>query len=84
MDDSLPVGERLEHVKTLLGRPSAGTVVTYDIIQVYKKLVLSCSISLEGNCEDPKVGVQYCRGTIFLLKKKKSYKNVILGGGTNK
>ncbi len=30
-------------------------VVTYDIIQVYKMLVLSCGISLEGNCEDPKV-----------------------------
>ncbi|XP_051940194.1 DNA polymerase theta isoform X1 [Hippocampus zosterae] len=55
VDDSLPVGERLEQVKTLLSQPSAGTVITYDIIQVYKKLVLSCSISLEGNCEDPKV-----------------------------
>ncbi|XP_049575679.1 DNA polymerase theta isoform X1 [Syngnathus scovelli] len=55
LDDSLPVGERLEHVKALLGRPSAGAVVAYDIIQVYKKLVLSCGISLEGNCEDPKV-----------------------------
>ncbi|KAI4832773.1 hypothetical protein KUCAC02_015722 [Chaenocephalus aceratus] len=32
-----------------------GVVVTWDIIQVYKTLVMSCGISLEGNCEDPKV-----------------------------
>ncbi|XP_077381163.1 DNA polymerase theta isoform X2 [Festucalex cinctus] len=55
LDEGLPVGERLEHVKALLSRPSAATVVTYDVIQVYKKLVLSCGISLEGKCEDPKV-----------------------------
>lgn len=46
-------------MKTCLGRTSdghrGGVVVTYDIIQVYKMLVLSCGISLEGNCEDPKV-----------------------------
>lgn len=46
-------------MKTRLGRPLAnrkpGVVVTFDIIQVYKVLVLSCGISLEGNCEDPKV-----------------------------
>ncbi|XP_034713616.1 DNA polymerase theta isoform X2 [Etheostoma cragini] len=59
LDDNLPVSERLRLVKTCLSRPAAGhrggVVVTYDIIQVYKMLVLSCSISLEGNCEDPKV-----------------------------
>ncbi|XP_061687018.1 DNA polymerase theta isoform X2 [Syngnathoides biaculeatus] len=54
-DEGLPVGERLEHVKACLSGPSAGTVVTHDLIQVYKKLLLSCGISLEGNCEDPKV-----------------------------
>ncbi len=46
-------------MKTCLCRPSAGhrggVVATYDIIQVYKTLVLSCGISLEANCEDPKV-----------------------------
>ncbi|XP_061535067.1 DNA polymerase theta isoform X1 [Phycodurus eques] len=55
LDEALPVGERLEHVKARLSGPSAGTVVAYDIIRVYKKLLLSCGISLEGNCEDPKV-----------------------------
>ncbi|XP_070771249.1 DNA polymerase theta [Enoplosus armatus] len=59
LGDDLPVSERLAQVKACLSRPSAGhgggVVVTYDIIQVYKMLVLSCGISLEGNCEDPKV-----------------------------
>ncbi|XP_073323446.1 DNA polymerase theta [Pagrus major] len=59
LDDDLPVSERLTQVKTCLSRSSAGhgggVVVTYDIIQVYKMLVLSCGVSLEGNCEDPKV-----------------------------
>ncbi|XP_061833003.1 DNA polymerase theta isoform X2 [Nerophis lumbriciformis] len=57
LDESLSVGERLAHVQAGLSGPSAGrrVVVTYDIIQVYKMLVLSCGISLEGRCEDPKV-----------------------------
>ncbi|KAG7238374.1 hypothetical protein INR49_030881 [Caranx melampygus] len=59
LDDDLPVSERLNQVKACLSRPLAGlkgaVIVTYDIIQVYKTLVLSCGISLEGNCEDPKV-----------------------------
>lgn len=62
LDNDLPVSERLSQVKTCLSRPSAGresVVITYDIIQVYKTLVLSCGISLEGNYEDPKVAVQF-------------------------
>ncbi|XP_074546756.1 DNA polymerase theta [Halichoeres trimaculatus] len=59
LDDDLSVSERMERVKECLSRPSAGcrggVVVMYDIIQVYKRLVLSCGVSLEGNCEDPKV-----------------------------
>ncbi|XP_030272825.1 DNA polymerase theta isoform X3 [Sparus aurata] len=59
LDDDLPVSERLTQVKTCLSRSSVGhrggVVVTYDIIQVYKTLVMGCGISLEGNCEDPKV-----------------------------
>ncbi|XP_008276657.1 DNA polymerase theta [Stegastes partitus] len=59
LDDDLPVSERLLQVKSCLSRQSAEhevrVVVTYDIIQVYKTLVLSCGISLEGDCEDPKV-----------------------------
>ncbi|KAM7008657.1 DNA polymerase theta [Tautogolabrus adspersus] len=59
LDDDLPVSERAEKVKACLSRSregqGGGVVVTYDIIQVYKMLVLSCGISLEGNCEDPKV-----------------------------
>jgi len=46
-------------VKACLNRPlvgpGAGVVVTYDIIRVYKTLVLSCGVGLEGSCEDPKV-----------------------------
>uniref|UniRef100_A0AAQ5XZN7 DNA polymerase theta n=1 Tax=Amphiprion ocellaris TaxID=80972 RepID=A0AAQ5XZN7_AMPOC len=59
LDEDLPVSERLQQMKSCLIRQSAGrgvhVVVTYDIIQVYKTLVLSCGISLEGDCEDPKV-----------------------------
>ncbi|XP_068178776.1 DNA polymerase theta [Antennarius striatus] len=59
LDDDLPVSERLAQVRTCLSRQSAsrrqGVAVAYDIIQVYKMLVLSCGISLEGSCEDPKV-----------------------------
>ncbi|XP_072239390.1 DNA polymerase theta [Leuresthes tenuis] len=59
LDEDLPVNERLEQVKVCLSRQSAGhevrVVVAYDIIKVYKTLVLSCGISLEGRCEDPKV-----------------------------
>uniref|UniRef100_A0A3B4YPZ5 DNA polymerase theta n=1 Tax=Seriola lalandi dorsalis TaxID=1841481 RepID=A0A3B4YPZ5_SERLL len=59
LDGDLPVSERLGQMKACLSRPLAGlkggVIVTYDIIQVYKTLVLSCGISLEGSCEDPKV-----------------------------
>ncbi|CAJ1052154.1 LOW QUALITY PROTEIN: DNA polymerase theta [Xyrichtys novacula] len=53
LDNDLPVSERVEKVKACLSRGGVG--VMYDIIQVYKRLALSCGISLEGNCEDPKV-----------------------------
>lgn len=60
LDDDLALNERLAQVKACLAQPSAGptdrVLITYDIIQVYKVLVLSCGVSLEGSCEDPKVG----------------------------
>ncbi|XP_028300327.1 DNA polymerase theta isoform X2 [Gouania willdenowi] len=59
LDSDLPVSDRLEQLRSCISRHPAGhepcVVVTYDIIQVYKTLVLSCGLSLEGNCEDPKV-----------------------------
>ncbi|KAF7666225.1 hypothetical protein LDENG_00114630 [Lucifuga dentata] len=59
LDDDLPVNERLEHAKACLSRPvvsqEGGVVVMYDIIKVYKTLVLSCDIGLERKCEDLKV-----------------------------
>ncbi|XP_056266313.1 DNA polymerase theta isoform X3 [Pseudoliparis swirei] len=63
LDADLPVSERLRQVKTCLTGPAAataaahvgGVAVAYDIIKVYKRLVLSCGVSLEANCEDPKV-----------------------------
>ncbi|KAM9792728.1 DNA polymerase theta [Neosynchiropus ocellatus] len=59
LDEDLSVSERLEKVKSCLSRtpssPADGVVITYDIIKVYKTLILSCGISLEGQCEDPKV-----------------------------
>uniref|UniRef100_A0A665WQY9 DNA-directed DNA polymerase n=1 Tax=Echeneis naucrates TaxID=173247 RepID=A0A665WQY9_ECHNA len=59
LDDNLPVSKRLERVQACLSRslrgPKQGAIVTYDIIQVYKTLVLGCGISLKGSCEDPKV-----------------------------
>ena len=55
----MPVGERLEQVKACLIRSlvkgAGGVVMTFDIIEVYKTLVLSCGIGLDGSCEDPKV-----------------------------
>lgn len=46
-------------MRACLGRPWADrpgrALISYDIIQVYKLLVLSCGITLEGSCEDPKV-----------------------------
>lgn len=60
LDDDLALNERLAQVKTCLAQPSADprarVLISYDIIQAYKVLVLSCGISLEGSCEDPKVG----------------------------
>lgn len=57
-------------MRACLSRPSAGlrggVVVTYDIIQVYKTLVLSCGISLAGNCEDPKVRQRNQKCTVFI------------------
>ncbi|XP_030002903.1 DNA polymerase theta [Sphaeramia orbicularis] len=59
LDEDLPVSERLEHVKCCLGRPPfgrrGGAFITYDVIRAYKTLVLSCGITVEENCEDPKV-----------------------------
>lgn len=59
LDEDLALNERLAQVKACLGPPSANhrdrALITYDIIQMYKGLVLSCGISLEGSCEDPKV-----------------------------
>ncbi|XP_034043388.1 DNA polymerase theta isoform X2 [Thalassophryne amazonica] len=59
LDDDLSVSERLKQVETCLNcsldGSSGNVVVAYDIIRVYKTLVLSCGISLQGNCEDPKV-----------------------------
>lgn len=59
LDVDLTVSERLEQVKFCLGGTSSGcgrsVVIAYDIIQVYKTLVQSCNVSLEVNCEDPKV-----------------------------
>lgn len=60
-------------MKTCLSQPLAnrkrGVVVTYDIIQVYKVLVLSCGISLEGNCEDPKVRADISLHTYMYMSK---------------
>ncbi|XP_076027231.1 DNA polymerase theta [Genypterus blacodes] len=59
LDHDLSVSERLESVKACLHGPPAaqegGVAITYDIIKVYKTLVWSCGVSLEGKCEDPKV-----------------------------
>ncbi|XP_041839070.1 DNA polymerase theta isoform X2 [Melanotaenia boesemani] len=59
LDEDLSVSERLEQVRVCLSGQSAGNevhvVVAYDIIRMYKTLVRSCNISLERNCEDPKV-----------------------------
>ncbi|KAK7929427.1 hypothetical protein WMY93_005822 [Mugilogobius chulae] len=60
LDEALTVNERLEQVKLCLETSSkstneTSTAVVYDVIEVYKTLVLSCSLSLVINCEDPKV-----------------------------
>ncbi|CAO2631996.1 DNA polymerase theta [Lemmus lemmus] len=57
LDATLTVGERMEHLQSCLQNKSdkERTVVTYDFIQSYKVLLLSCGISLEPSYEDPKV-----------------------------
>lgn len=84
LDDDLPLSERLEQVKTCLSQSSSGhrksVLVTYDIIQAYKVLVLSCGISLEGNCEDPKVR-QIIKTAQLALRDNTDYKGIF--GVTN-
>ncbi|KAJ8342804.1 hypothetical protein SKAU_G00327320 [Synaphobranchus kaupii] len=59
LDESLSVGERLKQVQACLRGCSLssaeGAVITYDLIQLYKTLLLACGLSLEGNFQDPKV-----------------------------
>ncbi|XP_061105385.1 LOW QUALITY PROTEIN: DNA polymerase theta [Conger conger] len=58
LDESLSVGERLKQVQACLRRRNLspeGAVITYNLIQLYKTLLLACGLSLEGNFEDPKV-----------------------------
>ncbi|KAJ8266319.1 hypothetical protein GJAV_G00129050 [Gymnothorax javanicus] len=59
LDESLSVGERMKQIHTCLKRGSLsqadGTVITYDFIKLYKTLLMTCGLSLEGNFEDPKV-----------------------------
>ncbi|XP_038201958.1 DNA polymerase theta isoform X2 [Arvicola amphibius] len=57
LDATLTVGERMERLQSCLQNKSdkERTVVTYDFIQSYKVLLLSCGISLEPSYEDPKV-----------------------------
>ncbi|KAJ8405900.1 hypothetical protein AAFF_G00313370 [Aldrovandia affinis] len=59
LDESLSVGDRLKQVQDCLKRsdisPTEGAVITYDLIQLYKTLLLACGLSLEGSFEDPKV-----------------------------
>ncbi|XP_037326928.2 DNA polymerase theta [Pungitius pungitius] len=54
LDHNVTVSERLREANGCLTAP-ATVVVAYDIIEVYKRLVLSCGVSLEGSSEDPKV-----------------------------
>ncbi|KAL1787706.1 DNA polymerase theta isoform X1 [Sigmodon hispidus] len=57
LDTTLTVEERMEHLQSCLQNKSdkEQSVVTYDFIQSYKVLLLSCGVSLEPNYEDPKV-----------------------------
>ncbi|XP_052014320.1 DNA polymerase theta isoform X2 [Apodemus sylvaticus] len=57
LDATLTVKERMENLQSCLQKKSDGerSVVTYDFIQTYKALLLSCGISLEPSYEDPKV-----------------------------
>ncbi|CAH6792318.1 DNA polymerase theta [Phodopus roborovskii] len=57
LDTTLTVEERIEHLQSCLQKKSdkERAVVTYDFIQSYKVLLLSCGVSLEPSYEDPKV-----------------------------
>ncbi|XP_028750825.1 DNA polymerase theta isoform X1 [Peromyscus leucopus] len=57
LDPTLTVEERMEHLQSCLQNQSGQerAVVTYDFIQSYKVLLLSCGVSLEPSYEDPKV-----------------------------
>ncbi|KAG7483905.1 hypothetical protein MATL_G00043240 [Megalops atlanticus] len=59
LDESLTVRDRLRQVQVCLKRsdPSQaeGAIIAYNLIQLYKVLLLACGLSLEGSFEDPKV-----------------------------
>ncbi|XP_034371446.1 DNA polymerase theta [Arvicanthis niloticus] len=57
LDATLTVKDRIEYLQSCLHKKSdrERSVVTYDFIQTYKVLLLSCGISLEPSYEDPKV-----------------------------
>ncbi|XP_036379268.1 DNA polymerase theta [Megalops cyprinoides] len=59
LDESLTVRDRLRQVQACLKRtdPSQAeaAIIAYDLIQLYKVLLLACGLSLEGSFEDPKV-----------------------------
>ncbi|KAL4608972.1 DNA polymerase theta-like, partial [Arapaima gigas] len=57
VDRNLTVAERLKQVREGLKRSSQldCVLISYDFIQLYKTLLLSCGLSMEGSFEDPKV-----------------------------
>ncbi|XP_069744568.1 DNA polymerase theta isoform X2 [Narcine bancroftii] len=59
LDPELSVKERLLHVRSCLQQGATAetqrSVIAYDLKQYYKIVLEACSISVEGNYEDPKV-----------------------------
>ncbi|XP_048084046.1 DNA polymerase theta isoform X3 [Alosa alosa] len=59
LDDKLTVAERQKRIQSCLEKKvlsdDGGVTIAYDLLQVYKTLLLACGVSLGGVFEDPKV-----------------------------
>ncbi|XP_062868243.1 DNA polymerase theta, partial [Trichomycterus rosablanca] len=55
LDGNLTVEERMKDIQACLASGSGGVMAVYDLVQLYKTLVLACGLSIRGAFEDPKV-----------------------------
>lgn len=82
LDVDLTVDDRMKSVRTCLARSWSGsdaTIAAYDVIRLYKTLVLACGLSVRGSFEDPKVRGHENDHVLFLLIPLSGYKMIACG-----